>query len=452
MKNTFKKISALVIVLVMVLSLSAIAFAADDGGDVAGAGIAGNTDGVWTTHDTPVTQGTTLKLHKEITAYNPETCVVNAPTITFNYTIASGSADKDIIDDKLNHDPQTNVHVKTKAGVGSPVISSLALTPSNQLDASVNGTANWFDITVDFSGVNFLNAGSGTGVYRYVITETTNATTKNNAGIAEGTIAKTLYLDVYVNGDGSIYGYVLFTNNVNIDATTSAAAAATTAGKIEGFVDDPDNTVYDSSNTSAADKYYTFNLELTKEVVNDTYAETTHHQFPFTVTLTNASVTANVLPIMTVSQYATQTALSTGPIAGTWNPTIADGASVKYVGIPCGTTITVKETNDVVGVTYESESDHADTDAATKTINYGEDSNTATISCGATALAVASENHTSTGAGALTFTNTLLQISPTGVVLRVAPYAAILGAGVLLFAVSRKYSKKDDEVTETVEA
>jgi len=450
MKN-MKKIGALVLALVMVLSLSAMALAEGEADLTGESGVIGE----FTTPDTPTTQNDVVKIYKEITAYNPESCTVNAPTITYNYTIgaATVAAGTTITDNASHHkkinDADVQASVAVKAGVGTPTITgtgagALAITPADQLTASEYGTANRFELTVAFGGIFKTVSGGnttvnyGAGVYRYVIAETTATANKNAAGIEEGTIAKTLYMDVYVNGSGDIYGYTLFTTNDSIDATTSDDDAATAAGKTEGFVDDPAGTVYTSSNTSTADKYYTFNLTLTKDVVNDAYAESTHHQFPFTVTLTNSAVTANVLPIMTVSANATQTALTAAPIAGTWNPTIADGATVAYVGIPCGTTITVYETNDVVGVSYNSVSTNADTDAVAKNINTSESSNTATIDCNATALTAATENHTAAASKVVTFTNTLIQISPTGYVVRIAPYALMLAAGIVLFILMRR--------------
>ena len=143
---------------------------------------------------------------------------------------------------------------------------------------------------------------------------------------------------------------------------------------------------------------------------------------------------------MTVSANATQTTLAAAPIAGTWNPTIADGASVTYVGIPCGTTVTIKEKNDIIGVTYSAAITGADTNGDTKYINFNEESNNAVVNCGATALNVATENHND-----VTFTNTLIQISPTGVVLRIAPYALMLSAGIVLFVLSRKRKAAEEE-------
>ena len=454
MKRTLRKTCELIISMVMLLAIGGTVMAdADMDGE-------GGVIGEFTTPDVATTQDKTVKIYKEITAYNPETCEVNAPTITFTYTITHDTtlAGADIWDASSHHDPAANVNAKTKEGVGTPTITGtaagvLALVPgTDKLDASVNGTANRFPLTIDFSGIDFTTAGTGAGVYRYQIDETTTEATKNASGIKEGEVANTLFIDVYVNGAGDVYGYVLFTNRTGaIDARTdNDAAAAASAGKTEGFVGSrADGGTYGDPATdgSTADKYYTFNLEVEKEVVNDTYTQNNHHEFPFTITLANTAVTANVLPIMTVGQYATQAALTAGPIAGTWLPTIGHTGKITYVGIPTGTTVTIKETNDVTGVTYSSVSTGADTDAASLDIATGVDSNTATVNCGATALSAATENHTTTASKQVKFTNTLKQISPTGIIIRSAPYLLLFAVGAVLFILIR-HGKKNAKTEE----
>ena len=454
MKRTLRKTCALIISMVMLLAIGGTVMAdADMDGE-------GGVIGEFTTPDVATTQDKTVKIYKEITAYNPETCEVNAPAITFTYTITHDTtlAGADIWDASSHHDPAANVNAKTKEGVGTPTITGtaagvLALVPgTDKLDASVNGTANRFPLTIDFSGIDFTTAGTGAGVYRYQIDETTTEVAKNASGIKEGEVANTLFIDVYVNGAGDVYGYVLFTNRTGaIDARTdNDAAAAASAGKTEGFVGSrADGGTYGDPATdgSTADKYYTFNLEVEKEVVNDTYTQNNHHEFPFTITLANTAVTANVLPIMTVGQYATQAALTAGPIAGTWLPTIGHTGKITYVGIPTGTTVTIKETNDVTGVTYSSVSTGADTDAASLDIATGVDSNTATVNCGATALSAATENHTTTASKQVKFTNTLKQISPTGIIIRSAPYLLLFAVGAVLFILIR-HGKKNEKAKE----
>ena len=226
MKRGLKKFGAFLLTAVMALAMNSTVFAA---GDMTGEG---GVIGEFANPDTATVQDTSVKLYKEITALNPETCVVNAPTITYTYTVTAGDADKEITDASSHHaqinGTDVNVTVKTKAGVGSPVITGttatnsttgngvLEITPADKLDASQYGTANRFEVLVDFNAIDFTTAGSGAGVYRYEIAETCTTATKNAAGISEGSVANTLYMDVYVDGDGKIYGYVLFTENDDI--------------------------------------------------------------------------------------------------------------------------------------------------------------------------------------------------------------------------------------------
>ena len=467
-----RKISALVLA-VMMIAVVGLAYASSAEDMTGKSGVIGEFQSP-DTPDTPAKQST-IQIYKEITAYNPETCTVNAPAITFSYTISHSDAlaGKSIQDDESHHDPAASSHVLTKQGVGTPTITGtaageLTLSPTvttDRLNASVNGTANRFPLTISFAGIDFTTDGTGAGVYRYRIDETTTETIKNASGIKEGTVANTLYIDVYVNGSGQIYGYVLSTTNSDIDAsgTETDTTAATAVGKTEGFVGtQPDDGTYASEAASTADKYYTFNLEVEKEVLKDNYVVTNEIKFPFTITLTNSTVTENVLPIMTFNDetLVSQTALSSGAIAGTWAPSIASGGKVTYKGIPCGTTINIYETNTVSGATYTSLPTNYDkvldaasgTETTTPARNIGwvapnNNSNIAQVNCGSTALAVAAENHTSTAATAkqVKFTNTLLEISPTGIVLRVAPYLLMLAGGIALLVIFMVKRRKHTE-------
>lgn len=461
--KAFKRIGAIVLTGAMAIGMSSMAFAAN--GDVANNGIAGNNNGIWAETDTPVTQGTALTFHKEITVYNPETCVVNAPAVTYAYSIAPGAANMTVTDDKLNHNPNANVSVLTKSGVGSPTITGFSLDPEKDtLDASEFGTANWFDVKINFADVNFLTAGTGAGVYRYVITETTSKVDKAASGIKDGNDANDdqLYLDVYVDGDGTIYGYVLFQNDINIDATTSAADAAEAAGKVAGYVSGEDGNEYITEESSSADKYFTFNLEIKKDVVNDNYISTTGHQFPFSVAFANGTVTADVLPIVSKTGTATIPTLdAAGGIAsfdqdGT-NLKIADDGVVLFKGLPAGTTVTIDEENTVTGTVYLTKTTGATVNEAdginlswntwaSADANWADKTDgTGTVyATGGTALNRVESNYTTDSARVM-FINTLLQISPTGVVLRFAPYAMMLAAGLSLLLVSRRRRRLAEE-------
>ena len=414
MKN-IKKISALVLALVMVLALSATALAAN----VPQSGvIASTTD-------------TSIVIKKEITAFNPSGSMVNAPSITYSYSIAPGSADKEITD-------EDDVHAATVAGpTGATITSSItwnAETVADQMNTASGGAANTKDITVDLSGVTFPAA----GIYRYVITETANFT---NTGVIDGG-DHTRYLDVYVKnsetaGQYEIYGYVCFKHNNNIDGSADAAAADAVAKavKTQGFVSDTDD-----QDELTTDKYYTYNLTVSKTLTGD--AGMNSHQFPFGIAFSGSET--GVLPIIsgtagtkpTWSAKGTMSSFSTTVSGATLK--IANEQNVVITGIPVGTSVTINEKNDVTGTTYTSEStglSSPDTNAASKSIETGATSNDATI---------AAQTAGSATDKTVSFENTLVLISPTGVVLRVAPYALILFAGVALLLVSRRRKEAEE--------
>lgn len=80
--TNLKKLGALLLVVVMMLSLSVSAFASS--ADLAGDGVVGDF-----TNDNIQAQNKSVTLYKEITAYNPSTSdvTINAPTITYTYTV-----------------------------------------------------------------------------------------------------------------------------------------------------------------------------------------------------------------------------------------------------------------------------------------------------------------------------------------------------------------------------
>lgn len=453
MKNTFKKLGALVLVVVMMLSLSVAAFATD--GDLGGDGIVGN----FTTADETNFNGNAVILYKEITAYNKDGKAVNAPTIDYAYTITGlvgGMSVKDAGGAAL-HTTENAVEVQTKDAssitatiAGSVddgttyVTGKLSLTPSVSLNTSENGTANKFKLKVTFTESAFTSA----GVYRFKIEETTTETSKNAAGIKEGTGANILYLDVYVKDkDAStagqyIYGYVLFTSNVAIDGTSDL----TSVGKVEGFVDT--NT---SETVTTADEYFTFNVKVSKTLVGDTYSN--DHDFPFHVNFKNSSVSSAIV-IKTESSEngaaATNGALASGTLSTAdtgieATPGIDHQSYVTYVGVPVGitaaTTVDVYENNDVTGTIYKSSNKVDNVTASTaKSLNWVSPGNKSDVANLSTLVA----NQKDTVSHTIAFTNTLEIISPTGVALRVAPYVLMLSVGMILVLFSRRRKAEEE--------
>ena len=363
----------------------------------------------------------TITIKKQLTAFNPAGSTVNAPAITYNYTIESGTAGKTVKD-------VNNISTSTLAGpAGATITESISWNPStttDQLTTSEGGKENIKTITVDFTNVTFSSA----GVYRYKITE---SATYTNTGVTDGG-SHIRYLDVYVKngttaGQFDVYAYVLFANDNTIDGTETDSVTA--AVKTEGFIG------------SSADKYYTYNLTISKILSGDEGMAT--HQFPFSLTFSGNET--SVLPIFTASGNSTISAW-TNATAGTmasFNVTaasgqlkIANGGVVTVTGIPIGTSAVISETNDVTGTTYSVASSGADVQATTKSVSPNESSNTATVNA-QTSASINDKN--------VVFTNTLTLISPTGYVARYAPYGLMLIAGIALLVVAMKRKKHSDE-------
>jgi len=450
MKKTLKKISTLALTMAMVAGMGTAVFAADETMP------AGGVIGGFETQDTPVAQESSVLIYKEITAYNAEGLTVNAPAMEYTYAISPGSAGKSVKDAGGDlHATGNAVEVLTKAGLDGATVSgsvdngstftvgSLALTNDVQLNADADGEANKFPIKVDFSGVEW----TGAGVYRYEINESTAEGAKTAAGITEGGIAETLFMDVYVKDAAEsgyeIYGYVCFKADENIDGTSEASLNA--VGKTEGFVTGDTDGDGKISDNEQADKYHTFNLTVSKTLVGDQAMN--GHKFPFNVDFTNDSVTASILLKQeTVAGGGITANLPAAAGVSGLDVTdlgLANGASVKYIGIPVGvgevTSVEVYENNDVTGTVYKSSYKVDDGEASeAKSLSWEGDaskSDVARLEAGIT-----DDAHT------IAFTNTLEVISPTGVVLRFGPYALMLAGGLalLILAMRRRSLKAED--------
>ena len=452
--KAFKRIGAIVLTGAMAIGMSSMAFAADMTNE---SGVIGE----FTSADNAAAQGSTVNLYKEITAYNKDGKTVNAPVMEYSYAINPGDAGISVKDAGGSlHSTGTAVEVQTKAGITGATISgsvdgknftagTLALTNEVQLTTDDGGAANRFPLKVDFSGVNW----TGAGVYRYVISETTAEGAKAAAGITEGGIAETLYMDVYVkdaatSGQYEIYGYVCFKANNAIDGASkdSLDAVEKTEGFVTGDTDGDGNVDTDEQ----ADKYYTFNLKVSKTLNGDQAMNS--HKFPFNVDFTNDSVRASILLKQETVAGGGITA-NLPAAAGVSGLDVADlglanGASVTYIGIPVGvtsaTTAAVYERNDVTGTVYRS-SYTVDGGAASTpkslTWDSANDANKSDVASLATITANADDNVSH----AIAFTNVLELISPTGVVLRFAPYAMMLAAGLSLLLVSRRRRRLAEE-------
>ena len=474
MKKTMKRLGALIVAVAMIAALGTTAFAAPE--DLTNGEVGG-----FTTPDTPNVDNKQINIKKEITVYNPDEALVYGPAITYTYAIAAASGAElvNITDATTDHASGQATTVKAQGGITTGVTmtgtsaNEIAWTNADVLDASANGTANAKNMVIDFSGVVFPQP----GVYRYKITET--ATSYTTSGVTEGSDTTHLrYLDVYVmRGDTftngataaqwKIYGFVCIAPG---SATTNITPTA--GEKTNGFVDSDSAT-----NVSTADEYRTYNLTVGKTLTGD--ATMNSHPFPFdaawtagaaTGTFQFAVETTGTANVTKAAQAAGTTVNGTAIAAdtlykvggadavGTANkdgtPAIANGATVKYIGIPNGTKVSVTETNDVVQTTY--------TTTATEKVGTG--SAAAVVFDAASTADLSGDKKTATTAGQsapaagdgttavyaqaaapaadsnveIQYTNAFAIISPTGIALRIAPYALMLAAGVMMLLITRR--------------
>ena len=440
-----KKFGALVLALLMVLSVSTAALAADlqEKGEE---GVAGN----WEAQDTERLQGDTINIKKEITAFNPNGTTVHAPVVTYTYTVTPASVNNLTVTDEtgnhkigtaavaaVNPGPTSGLVVTgtaaDTAGNDTSATGTLVFTNASEWTTAAAGDANAYDINLDFSGVTF----SKPGVYRYQIAETISATSYDVIAMKNGAF-DTVYLDVYIDGDLEIYGYVCMNANESVTPDTTT--------KINGFVD--------GTAGEGSDKYYTYDLVLSKDVANDKYAAT-NHAFPFTVVFSNPEGYTSTFTIeQTVGTGSTGLTTLTGlPTAWSGVALVKDGDEttgttvddITLTGIPAGVDVEVYETNDVTGVTYTvATSVNKGTAVTDNNVSWGT-APTSAVAQGeskeayqSTKATVDTEGIEKTDAQSVAITNTLLLISPTGVVLRIAPYVMILAAGIALLLISRR--------------
>ncbi|MBQ6212561.1 MAG: hypothetical protein IJJ57_06680 [Ruminococcus sp.] len=384
-----------------------------------------------------VTSDTSLTFTKDIVVHNEENVAsIYGPTITYNYSIAPYEVtNADTITDSAGKT------VKAKTGItgGVSLTDNTAVFTSTEPIELENGKKVISDNLVAAVDLTKFEAA---GVYRYKITETPEAGGLAAADIIRDTdnYSADRYLDVYIkNGDSGleVSAFVMFHKGESETMTIDGQDTNTTLKKTTGY-DSGDNNGSGSSGSddgNMADKYYTYNYTVKKNITG-TLADK-KHEFPFTVKTTASSKAGQNFFVKKNDADA-----PLGTIGTDVKPGLADGDTLKLIGLPASATVAVSETND----TIDSYKGSAVKPAITATLLDGDNK---TIGFNATALTdyTSSSKDEPTKNADITgteFTNALEEMSPTGVILTYIPYAIMLGAALLFIALFIRNKKKDE--------
>lgn len=349
----------------------------------------------------------------------------NVPNVSFTYKVTAGKA-------KAYDAAKKNVQILagvdadkvTMAGVGTDAANTIKYAPGDATVQDANALVKNYDkatekyakktAILDFSKCNFTEP----GIYRYIITESgTNQAVTNDEDA-------TRVVDVYVNDDSSadgkkltIAGYVLHSNESDIKAGDDLGSTnANPDGKSQGFTNEYDTSDLTfkkevSGNQASHDKYFKFTVTIKDAVPGTVY----------NVNRLNADKTSK-------SNAATIT-----ENAGKTNPdkfTVGtDGTVTQEFYLQHGQEITIQ------GIAKDSK--------YSVTENKEDYKSTAAVVADYTAPA----NGTIESADLKTsYLNTRAGVIPTGVIMTVAPFAAVtlLGAaGMVKIRMSKK--REEDE-------
>lgn len=262
--------------------------------------------------------------------------------------------------------------------------------------------------TVDFSGVTFTEP----GIYRYVITETgTNQAVTNDENNKR-------YLDVYVtdeNGTLKVSGYILHATDSDVGMKDSQGSDGTEPeGKSQGFTNtyDTSNLTFKkevSGNQASHDKYFEFTVEIKDAVPGTEYNVDIQGATP--TSGSNAATIANNANKTNVTKLKAD---NDGKVTQKFY--LQHGQYITIQGIAKDSTYTVTENEE----DYKSEAAVVD--------GYKD------LTTGKVASTDLKTSYLNTRAGAI----------PTGVIMTVAPFAAVtlLGAAGM---VTIKMRKKEDD-------
>ena len=368
----------------------------------------------------------------------------NVPNATFTYEVTAGTAKAySVTGKKFQVLAGVDADKITMAGVGGTAEAAAAAntivfrqgdgsdTHDTTKDAYVKnlGAGKKYAMktaTLDLSAVQFTEP----GVYRYIITESgTNQAVTNDADL-------TRVLDVYVNDatgtDGTkkleIAGYVLHSNTDDEPDVAAGedfgSAGSYTDKKSQGFTNNYDTSDLTlrkevKGNQASRDKYFEFTLNIDNAQPNTKY----------NVVIDNADATSKT-NAATIAANANKTNVTSITTDNTGKATqkfyLQHGQQVTVQGIAEHTTYALTENTE----DYKSTANTA----ANVVVTTKTDTEAAPVNG-----TIASKDLT-TG-----YLNTRDGVIPTGVIMTVAPFAAVTLLGAVGMVTIKMRKKEDDE-------
>ena len=435
-----------------------------------------------------------IPIKKDIVLFNSEQKRIPEPNITYDYEIASANVtsaqistvDADshtvilavrpgvieavtAITDSGNPASAIGIGAETRTGTITFGADNTNLKATNKetstpyiVSESCKATKQ-MNLTIDASKI-YDTDGDGVpdnepGVYRYQITDVTTDETYAQSGVTEGSAGDTIFLDVYTkyndtNDNLVVYGYVLLkstTDGENTSITYNETADETV--KIDGFVTTAEGDNNGDGEVIPADFkgdiYKTYNVDIEKQVVGDLADR--HHEFPFKIELSNATITNSA--DFSINDGSTHSITNLTAL-GSWKSSevsisgidfkLKHGEKISLIGLPTGTKVTVSETNDTEDVYSVS----ASFNSAPKALKNSDDSKTGnSISIHKDDTASLTDSYQVSivdNSDKLIITNTLKDVSVTGVLLNIAPFLFITGAGILLCILYLRNKKENN--------
>ena len=363
------------------------------------------------------------------------------PNASFTYAVTAGTAKAyDVAGKKFAVLAGVDADKVTMAGVGTETANTITYKPGDKTLNDVNALVKDYETlsekyakktaTLDFSACRFTEP----GIYRYIVTESgTNQAVTNDADA-------TRVVDVYVNDDSNeaipvgmessrygyklkIVGYVLHSNaddapDVSL-GENNGSTGSYVGTKSQGFTNSYDTSdirisKHVSGNQASRDKYFEFTVKITDAVPGTVYD----------VDLSNADVTTKTnAATITANEGKTNPATLTVGKDGTVTQKfyLAHSQSIVIQGVAKDSKYKVTENAE----------DYKSTPADAIATGYSGD---------ATSGTVASQN-ISTG-----YLNTRDGVIPTGVIMTVAPFAAVTllgGAGAVTMVMKKKKSEEE---------